>query len=169
MTHQKVESQTCLFAAALCEITSLFDSTISTNSNNLNLRLRGPQGPVWGNSWLLHQTISSELFVIGLFGTKKIKKNWHCAKFRIVLQCSKRVVLKWTWWVAAGQPAALMSGVDFGWRSTVWLTDWAADWRTDGQTFPEQRWKQSISSGCCSNDRDVCTPSGRAVRSMDHC
>lgn len=39
----------------------------------------------------------------------------------------------------------------------------------DCLTFPQQSWKQSISSGYCSNDRDVCTPSGRVVRSLERC
>lgn len=39
----------------------------------------------------------------------------------------------------------------------------------DWLTSPEQCWKQSISSCYCGNNRDVCTPLGWAVRSMDHC
>lgn len=73
------------------------------------------------------------------------------------------LLIKRTSYIINGRSAlsALLKCVDFGLKSTVWLTDWL--------TSPERCWKQSISSGHCSNDRDVCTPSGRAVRSMDHC
>lgn len=73
------------------------------------------------------------------------------------------LLIKRTSYIINGRSAlsAPLKCVDFGLKSTVWLTDWL--------TSPERCWKQSISSGHCSNDRDVCTPSGRAVRSMDHC
>lgn len=90
-----------------CEVAPLFGS----KSNNLNLRLGVPQGPVVGNCWLLHQTIWSELFVC-METQKKRKQSAMCQ----IRGCGLKVDAGG---IAAGRPAALMSAVDFGSRSTV--------------------------------------------------
>lgn len=56
----------------------------------------------------------------------RVEPELACASVILMRKC---VGLKQTRWIADGQPAALKSHVDFGSRSTVWLTAWATDGR----------------------------------------